>query len=119
MDNDPSIRRVKFRGVLYELQELEIGDYDKIEEKSTHDEQDPETGQKIQIVNQKMQQRLLLTKMLVKGMPEGGIDKIPPRILFTLNGIVNSMLFTPEPDELEAERKKKADAKAKADAGNA
>ncbi len=109
MDNDPSIRRVKFRGVLYELHELEIGEYDEIEKKATHTEQDPETGQKLEIVDQKMQQRLLLRAMLKQGMPEGGINKVPPRILFTLNGIVNSMLFTPEPDELEVERKKKAE----------
>lgn len=109
MDNDPSIRRVRYRGVLYVLHEPEIGTFDDIVKKTTREEPDPVTGGTREIVDSIMRQRLLLRAMLKEGMPSNGLSGIPPRVMFHLNGVVSEMLFGDEVDELEAERKKKAE----------
>lgn len=100
--------RHQFRGVMYKVSELEIGDYDDIVKKATRKEKrtNDDTGatEEVEILDQQLQSRLMLKACIVEPA-KVDIPKLGTRLTVALNRIVNTLHYGEEPDELKPPKK--------------
>lgn len=97
-----------FRGEVYKVTELPIGEYDEIVKKATRKQtvEDPDTGakQEIEVLDQQLQSRLMLMACIVE--PKGvKVTELGTRLVVALNRIVNRLHYGDEPDELRPVKK--------------
>ena len=111
-------KKVKFRGELYHLSELPIGEYDEIARKATTTKTRVDGSDYEELDNQ-IQARLMLKAALVS--PRNlDITSLGTRLTIALNRVVNELHYGDEVDELrkEGEAIDREDAEAEAEEGS-
>lgn len=94
-------KKVKFRGVLYHLTELEIGEYDKIAKLATT-MKTREDGSEYEELDNQTQSRLMLKACMLE--PKSlSIISLGTKLTIALNRVVNGLHYGEEKDELVAE----------------
>ena len=100
--------RYNFRDMDFKITELPIGEYDDIVKKATRKQtvEDPDTGakQEVEILDQQLQSRLMLTACIVE--PKGvKVNELGTRLVVALNRVVNRLHYGDEPDALRPTKK--------------
>jgi hypothetical protein len=102
-DSGLAWKKVSFRGTVYKLVELEIGEHNKIEDLAKETRTDSE-GNDVEVVNSRTQNRLMLEKSIVE--PKGtNVAKIGTRLYGNLLRVMQDLHYTPEADELRPPKK--------------
>ena len=101
-------KKLGFRGEVYLVRELPIGEYDDIVKKATSKQAvvDPDTGvsNDVDILDQNLQSRLMLKECLVE--PKSiDVKKLGTRLTVALNRAINELHYGNEPDELRPVKK--------------
>jgi len=100
-------KKLGFRGEVYVIRELPIGEYDEIVKKATRKEKvtDPDTGvsNEVDMLDQNLQSRLMLKACLTE--PKIEVTKLGTRLTVALNRAVNELHYGNEPDELRPVKK--------------
>jgi hypothetical protein len=110
-DNGLAWKKVQFRGQLYHLRELEIGEYDKLAKLATTTKT-RDDGTTYEELDNQAQSRLMLKACLIE--PKSlDITSLGTRLTIALNRVVNELHYGEEKDELVADAKA-ADAAEKA-----
>jgi hypothetical protein len=101
-------QKLGFRGEVYLVRELPIGEYDEIVKKATRKEKvtDPDTGvsNEVDMLDQNLQSRLMLKECLVEPASLD-VKKLGTRLTVALNRAINNLHYGDEPDELRPVKK--------------
>ena len=102
---DFASEEVTLRGRYFRLEEVSIGDFDKIEKQSV-DKITEDDGTVTERFNANRRSRLLLAKSIVEARPPlTDIDSLGTRLVVALNTIVNRLHFgDPDKGALETEK---------------
>ena len=96
LTKDPTIRKVKIRGMVFTLRELTIGEYDACVAKATEKRTSPVTDREEEFVNQKTLLRFMVEKSVSFNSKPLSISKqsdLEMPVILTLNRLVNDMHF--------------------------
>lgn len=91
LEAKPVTRKVRIRGTVYTLRELNIGEYDECVEKSKEKRENPLTGRDEEVPNQQTLLRLMVSKSAGISLAKQADMDMP--VLLTLNALVNDMHF--------------------------